>query len=116
MFVKGDEDGEFELEEDDITQIEQPVDEKQGTSDSTEHNAEDDQKDWDNTFLSQQPSVNYNSSHKTSDDKSPSNQDSSSSSSLSRNNDGTFLIVSVYIIMLFINEKYVLKNIISTGK
>ncbi|RIA89606.1 hypothetical protein C1645_188645 [Glomus cerebriforme] len=86
----GDEDGEFELEEDDITQTEQSMGEKQESSESIENNAEDDQEDDqdEDTFSNQQQSsINYNSSHKTGDNKSPNKQASSSSSPLSQHAD-----------------------------
>jgi hypothetical protein len=103
IFPKGDEDGEFELEEDVITPTEQSMGDKQESSESLENNAEDDQKDGDDNFLNQrQSSINYKNSRKTDDDKLSSKQASLSSSPISQNADGIFLYtVSVYIIRLY---------------
>ncbi|CAG8444393.1 12679_t:CDS:2 [Funneliformis mosseae] len=76
-----DEDGEFELEEDDINQTEQSIDAKQGSSGSIEQNVDD--NEGDNTFSNQKKSlIDYNSSYKADDVKSPNNQVSSSPSLL----------------------------------
>ncbi|CAI2190011.1 4838_t:CDS:2 [Funneliformis geosporum] len=81
-----DEDGEFELEEDDINQTEQSIDVKQGSSGSIAHNVDD--NEGDNTFSNQKQSlIDYNNSHKADDAKSLNNQVSLSPSPLSQNAD-----------------------------
>ncbi len=92
MFLKCDEDGEFELEEDDINQTESPESIKQNVEDN----------DGDNTFLNQQrSSIDYDSPLKIDDDKSPSNQDSSSSSPLLQSADSMFSSIDISYSPLF---------------